>query len=80
LGVEKLRIKGYYAKPWPAYFRDKFGVRVVGGGGGRLRLSKGDDGWVRKLNKGTLEDFRRYQNGTDLLDLWEEEAGDSEFL
>ena len=39
-----------------------------------------DDDWMRKLNKDTLEDFRRYQNGTDLLNPWEKEAGDAEFL
>lgn len=81
LGVEKLRIEGYYAKPWPAYFRDKFGALAVEDEDGRPRLPKDDDDdWMRKLNEDTLEDFRRYQNGTDLLNPWEKETGDAEFL
>jgi hypothetical protein len=80
VGVEKLRIDGYYAKPWPAYFRDKFGARVAEDEDGHPRPPKDDDNdWTRKLNEDTLEDFRKYQNGTELLNPWEEEAGDVAF-
>ncbi len=80
VGVMKLRIEGYYAKPWPAYFRDKFEARVVEDEDGRPRPPKDDDDdWMRKLNEGTLKDFRRYQNGTELLNPWEEEASDAAF-
>jgi hypothetical protein len=80
VGVEKLRIEGYYAKPWPAYFRDKFGARVVEDEDGRPRPPKDDDDdWMRKLNEDSLEDFRKYQDGTELLNPWEEEAGDAAF-
>ncbi|KZZ93846.1 hypothetical protein AAL_05562 [Moelleriella libera RCEF 2490] len=79
LGVERLRIEGYYAKPWPAYFRDKFGAQVVEAEDGRPHTPKeDDDDWQRKLNEDNLEDFRNYQDGTDLLNPWEEEVGDSE--
>jgi hypothetical protein len=72
VGVEKLRIEGYYAKPWPAYFRDQFGARVVEDEDGRPRPPKDDDDdWMRNLNKDTLEDFRKYQDGTELLNPWE---------
>jgi hypothetical protein len=78
VGVDKLRIEGYYAKPWPAYFRDKFGAGVVEDEDGRARPSKDDDDdWMRKLNEDALEDFRKYQNGTELLNPWEEEAGEA---
>jgi hypothetical protein len=77
--VVKLRIEGYYAKPWPAYFRDKFGAGVVEDEDGRPYPSKDDDddNWRRKLNEDALEDFRKYQNGTELLNPWEEEAGEA---
>ncbi|KAH6842905.1 hypothetical protein B0I37DRAFT_383140, partial [Chaetomium sp. MPI-CAGE-AT-0009] len=75
LGVEKLRIEGYYAKHWPAYFRDKFGARVVEAEEGRPHPPKDDDDdWTRRLNKRDLEDFRKYQEGTELLNPWEEEV------
>lgn len=77
VGVKKLRIEGYYAKPWPAYFRDKFGARVVEDEDGRPHSPKDDDDWMLKLNKDNLEDFRKYQNGTELLNPWEEGAGDA---
>ncbi|GAW20556.1 hypothetical protein ANO14919_100640 [Xylariales sp. No.14919] len=73
VGVERLRIAGYYAKPWPAYFRDKFGAHVVEDEDGRRRLPRDDDDdWLRKLNEENLEDFRKYQKGTDLLNPWED--------
>lgn len=73
LGMEKLRIKGYYAKPWPAYFRDKFGARVLEAEDGCPHPPKeDDDDWMRQLNRDTLEDFLTYQNGTELLNPWEE--------
>ncbi|KAI1381688.1 hypothetical protein F4677DRAFT_439504 [Hypoxylon crocopeplum] len=63
LGVEKLRIKGYHAKPWPAYFRDKLGARVVEDEDGRPHLPRDDDDDSRrKLNKYNLEAFRKYQD------------------
>lgn len=81
LGVEKLRIEGHYAKPWPAYFRDKFGVLVVEDEDGRPHPPKDDDDdEIHKLNEETLEDFRRYQNGTDLLNPWETRASNIEFI
>lgn len=59
VGVEKLKIKGYYAKPWPAYFRDKFGASVVEEEDGRLCSSRDDDDdWIRKVNEDNLKDFR----------------------
>lgn len=75
VGVEKLRIEGYYAKPWPAYFRDKFGARVqIEDEDGRPRPPQDDDDdWMRKLNEDSLEDFRKYQDGTELLNPWEED-------
>ncbi|KAI1130666.1 hypothetical protein F5Y10DRAFT_263007 [Nemania abortiva] len=72
LGVEKLRIEGYYAKPWPAYFRDKFGARVVEDEDGCPYPPRdNNDDRKRKLNEDTLEGFRKYQNGTDSLNPWE---------
>ncbi|XXG99515.1 hypothetical protein Hte_005854 [Hypoxylon texense] len=79
VGLEKLRIEGYYAKPWPAYFRDKLGPRVVEAEDGRPRLPGDDvDDWTRKIDEDNLEDFRKFQDGTDLLNPWEE-AGDAAF-
>ncbi|KAI4858896.1 hypothetical protein F4820DRAFT_441415 [Hypoxylon rubiginosum] len=81
VSLEKLRIEGYYAKPWPAYFRDRLGARVVEAEDGVPRPPRDDDDdWMRKLNEDNLEDFRKYQDGTDLLNPWDEEAGDAIFL
>jgi len=81
VGVEKLRIEGYYVKPWPAYLRDKLGARVIEVEDGRPRPPRDDDDdRIHKLNEDTLEDFRRYQDGTELLNPWEEEAGDAPFI
>ncbi|KAI1331444.1 hypothetical protein F5Y16DRAFT_268441 [Xylariaceae sp. FL0255] len=79
VGVEKLRIEGYYAQPWPAFFRDKLGAGIVEEDYGRSH-PPGDDeaGWKRKVYEDHLKDFRRYQNGTELLNPWEEEASDEE--
>ena len=53
-----------YAKPWPAYFRDKFRAGVV-----EAEAPTDDDSdWLRK-------DFLEYQIGTESLNPWEEEAG-----
>ncbi|KAI8954980.1 hypothetical protein F4801DRAFT_415847 [Xylaria longipes] len=80
VGVEKLRLEGYYAKPWPAYFRDKLGARVVEDEDGRPRPPRDDDNdLTRKMNEDALEYFRQYQDGTELLNPWEEEAGDAAF-
>ncbi|KAI0105692.1 hypothetical protein GGR51DRAFT_548941 [Nemania sp. FL0031] len=81
VGLEKLRIEGHYAKPWPAYFRDRFGARVVEAEDGCPRPPRDDDDdWMRELAAEILEDFRKYQDGTDLLNPWEEEASDAAFL
>ncbi|KAK3292621.1 uncharacterized protein B0H64DRAFT_407181 [Chaetomium fimeti] len=80
LGLEKLKIEGYYAQSWPAYFRDKFGARVVEAEEGRPRPPRDDDDdWMRELNKRSLEDFRKYQEGTELLNPWEE-VGNATFF
>lgn len=81
LGVENLSIEVYYGKPWPAYFRDKFGALAVEDEDARSRLPKDDDDdWMRKLDEDSLEGFRRYENGTNPLNPWEKETGDTEFL
>lgn len=69
LRLEKVRIEGYYAKPWPAYFRDKLGAGVVEAVGGRRRAFRDD---VDRFHE---EDFKIFQRGTELLNPWEEQAG-----
>jgi hypothetical protein len=76
VGVEKLRIEGGYAKPWPAYFRDKFGARVV----------EAEEDWVEPPPRDAADEkerqwagnywgqIRDYYWGTELLNPWEEEA------
>ncbi|KAI0479372.1 hypothetical protein GGR56DRAFT_374731 [Xylariaceae sp. FL0804] len=68
-GVEKLRIEGYYAKPWPAYFRDKFGARVVEAEDEDENDTDKDDDSMRKKNY-YREDLRKFQEGTDTLNPW----------
>jgi hypothetical protein len=75
VGVEKLRIEGGYAKPWPAYFRDKFGARVV----------EAEEDWAEPPPKDPADEkerqwagnywgqIRDYYWGTELLNPWEEE-------
>lgn len=78
LGLDKLRIEGYYAKKWPAYFRDKFGAGVVEHQDGHTRPSSdNDEDWLRKLNQESLEDFNKYQDGTESLDPWKEQPTSS---
>ncbi|KAH7264801.1 uncharacterized protein BKA55DRAFT_223318 [Fusarium redolens] len=73
LGIEKLRLEGSYAKPWPAYFRDKFGAQMVDVEDGCPRPLRGDndDDDTRKWRADTLEKFRKYQEGTESLNPWE---------
>jgi len=77
LGLEQLKIKGHYAKPWPAYFREMFGAQVVEAQEGRLPSYDDDDEYERLLNEEYLEDFKQYQAGTELLNPWEEEVDDA---
>jgi hypothetical protein len=51
VGLEKLLIEGLYAKPWPAYFRDKFGAGVVEEEDGPWRRYEDlnhDEDWIRR--------------------------------
>jgi hypothetical protein len=77
--LEKLVIKGYYAKNWPAYLDEKMGTRVQAVGGlpcrqGRERR-EGDlddvelehEAFIRETNEKNLQVFREYQQGTEGL-------------
>lgn len=80
LGLEQLKLGGCYAKPWPAYFRDKFGARVVEADDGHEYIVEADG--RRTLHKYVLEEFTKYQIGTESLNPWgdesDEEAADEE--
>ena len=73
-GLEKLVIKGYYAKLWPAYLKEKMGVEVQAKCGHYLELKDEDlndeeledEQFKRELNK-ELQSFRKYQQGTEDL-------------
>ncbi|PQE29809.1 hypothetical protein CJF32_00000472 [Rutstroemia sp. NJR-2017a WRK4] len=77
-GLEKLVIKGYYAKKWPAYLRERMGAQVVAMCahcpedielregelvGEKLEHVKS----IRELYKRQIEAFAKYQQGTEDL-------------
>jgi hypothetical protein len=77
-GLEKLVIKGYYAKNWPAYLDERMGLRVraiCGHCCEERELREGDlndeelenEKFIRELNKKELQRFREYQQGTEDL-------------
>ena len=66
-GLEKLAIRGYYAKRWPAYLEQEVGVKVQAQLGRYTGVRNGDDDFLRELDKENLEYFRKYQQGTEDL-------------
>jgi hypothetical protein len=76
-GLEKLVIKGYYAKNWPAYLSERMGVQVeaiCGDCRDEPKLS-GDPNdeelqnakFIRELNERELTAFKKFQEGTEDL-------------
>jgi len=77
-GLEKLAIKGYYAKRWPAYLEERMGVRVQAIPGHYredLELKDGDlnneelkfEKVMLEMNKKELQMFKEYQQETEDL-------------
>jgi hypothetical protein len=77
-GPEKLVMKGYYAKNWPAYLDERMGVRVraiCGHCREGLELRGGDlndeelenEKFIREMNEKELQTFREYRQGTEDL-------------
>lgn len=69
-GLEKLVIRGFYARNWPEYLNEKMGGRVQAISGlpcvpARLKRSESNEEFVRVENEETLQKFREYQRGTD---------------
>ena len=77
-GLEKLVIKGYYAKNWPVYLEGRIGVRVraiCGHYREERELKEGNlndeelkiEKLIRETNEKELQTFREYQQGTEDL-------------
>ncbi|KAF4637558.1 hypothetical protein G7Y89_g540 [Cudoniella acicularis] len=76
-GLEKLIIKGYYAKNWPIYLEERMGtpVRAICGHYREGRELKGDmndkeledQKFLCEMNERELKTFRSYQQGTEDL-------------
>jgi hypothetical protein len=77
-GLEKLVIKGYYAKKWPAYLRERMGAQVVAICAHcreEIELREGElvgeklehVKFMRELYKRQIEAFAKYQQGTEDL-------------
>jgi len=77
-GLEKLVIKGYYAKNWPAYLGKEMSVPVqaiCGDCRGEPNLTEGEltdeelenAKYIRELNEREMKAFTKYQQGTEDL-------------
>lgn len=70
-GLEKLIIKGFYAKHWPSYLKETMNAQVQIDPGRHIE-SRADDTaadviWKRKLNEENFQSFIEYQGGTEDL-------------
>ncbi|KAK7422957.1 hypothetical protein QQX98_001247 [Neonectria punicea] len=68
-GLEKMAIRGCYAKRWPAYLEDKMGVpvRARSDNVGMLRCVNVDDEALTEEDGTGLQRLRNYQQGTEDL-------------
>ncbi|KAK3940982.1 hypothetical protein QBC46DRAFT_432756 [Diplogelasinospora grovesii] len=70
-GLEKIHIKGYYAKHWPSYLMAKTSAQVQAECGQYHEPGPDDDPktiqWIQELNESNLRSFREYQKGTEDL-------------
>ncbi|KAF2258939.1 hypothetical protein CC78DRAFT_89063 [Lojkania enalia] len=73
--LEEIVLEGYYAKRWPAYLEDTTGAHVRALCGHWIEVPEsteggvdlGDQKFVNNINKIELENFGRYQEGTEDL-------------
>ncbi|KAJ5803074.1 uncharacterized protein N7503_005524 [Penicillium pulvis] len=71
-GLEKIHIRGHYAKHWPSYLTAKTSAQVQAEIGlGHYEPEPDDDPqtiqWIQTLNESNLHKFREYQRGTEDL-------------
>lgn len=70
-GLDELHIKGYYAKNWPSYLKEKMSVQVRAERGFPVELRDADGPETkerkRSINDHDLQHFVEYQKGTEDL-------------
>lgn len=71
-GLEKIHIRGHYAKHWPSYLMAKTSAQVQAEFGlGHYEPGPDDDTqtiqWIQTMNESNLYNFKEYQRGTEDL-------------
>lgn len=71
-GLEKIHIRGHYAKHWPSFLMAKTSAQVQAEFGlGHYEPGPDDNPqtiqWIQTMNESNLYDFREYQRGTEDL-------------
>jgi hypothetical protein len=70
-GLEKIHMKGYYAKNWPSYLKTETSAHVLAECGHYVEPGAADDSgtikWKQELNESNLRSLMEYQKGTEDL-------------